>query len=421
MVELDGNIDRVTSRFLSRALDDAADQGAELVIVQLDTPGGLVTATRDMVRDIFASRVPVVAYVAPEGSRAASAGTFIVASAGVAAMAPATNIGAASVVGGQGEDLPETLERKANEDAAALMRSIAERRGRNAAALEDAVFKATAYSARQALELGIVDLIADDLDDLLVQLDGREIPVRGSTVTVSTGDVQVQHVDLNWFEEILAFLSEPTLAFLLLSLGGLALVIEILNFGAVVPGVVGIVLLMLGFAGLGQLPFSWAGVGMLVIAFALFVAEAHAPGFGFFGIAGAVALALGGLFLVGFFGSPGLPGSPELRVNRAVTIGVGVAAGLIVGALTWQLRRAATMTGYRSPHLHDTIVGGVGRVTRRLDPDGEVHVAGEFWSATLSAGETAEPDEIVRVTGSTGLTLEVELIDQREGQQQWPS
>ena len=205
-------------------------------------------------------------------------------------MAPATNIGAASVVGGQGEDLPETLERKANEDAAALMRSIAERRGRNAAALEDAVFKATAYSARQALELGIVDLIADDLDDLLVQLDGREIPVRGSTVTVSTGDVQVQHVDLNWFEEILAFLSEPTLAFLLLSLGGLALVIEILNFGAVVPGVVGIVLLMLGFAGLGQLPFSWAGVGMLVIAFALFVAEAHTPGFGFFGIAGAVAL-----------------------------------------------------------------------------------------------------------------------------------
>jgi membrane-bound serine protease (ClpP class) len=421
VVELDRSIDKVTSRFLSRALDDAADRGAELVIVRLDTPGGLATATRDMVRDIFASRIPVVVYVAPEGSRAASAGTFVAASAGVAAMAPATNIGAASAVGGQGEDLPKTLKRKANEDAAALLRSIAERRGRNAAALEAAVFEAKAYSAEQAVELGIVDLVADDLDDLLAQLDGREIPVRGSVVTVDTDDLRVRHVDLNWFEEILAFLSDPTLAFLLLSLGGLGLVIEILHFGAVVPGVVGLVLLVLGFAGVGQLPFSWAGVAMIGLALALFLAEAHAPGFGFFGIVGVGALVLGGLFLVGFFGSPGLPGSPEFRVNRAVIIGVGAAVGLIVGALTWQLRRAATIPGYQSPYRRDAIVGQVGRVTRRLDPVGEVHVAGEFWGATLPAGETAEADETVRVTGSTGLTLHVERIDQREGQRQWPS
>ncbi len=416
VVELGRNIDKVTSRFLSRALDDAADGGVELVVVRLDTPGGLVSATRDMVGDIFASRVPVVVYVAPEGSRAASAGTFVAASAGVAAMAPATNIGAASVVGGQGEDLPRTLRRKANEDAAALLRSIAERRGRNEAALEDAVFEARAYSAAQALELGIIDLVALDLDDLLTQLDGREIPVRGSTVTVNTDGALVRHVDFNWFEEILAFLSDPTVAFLLLSLGGLALVIEILNFGAVVPGVVGVVLLVLGFAGLGQLPFSWAGVAMIVVAFALFVAEAHAPGFGFFGIAGVAALVLGGLFLVGFFGSPDLPDSPRFRVNRAVIIGVGAVAGLMVGVLTWQLRRAATTPGYQSPYRSDAIVGQLGRVTRRLDPEGEVHVAGEFWGATLPAGETAEADESVRVTGSAGLTLHVERVDQREGQ-----
>ena len=421
VIELDRNIDKVTARFLSRALDDAGDRDVELVIVRLDTPGGLVTATRDMVSDIFASRVPVVVYVAPEGSRAASAGTFVAASAGVAAMAPATNIGAASVVGGQGADLPQTLKRKANEDAAALLRSIAERRGRNAAALEAAVFKATAYSAEEAVELGIVDLIADDLDDLLAQLDGREIPTRGSVVTVNTEDLRLRNVDLNWFEEILEFLSDPTLAFLLLSLGGLALVIEILNFGAVVPGVVGIVLLVLGFAGVGQLPFSWAGVAMIGLALALFLAEAHAPGFGFFGIGGVVALVLGGLFLVGFFGSPDLPGSPEFRVNRMVIIGVGVAAGLIVGALTWQLRRAATMPGYQSPSRRDAIVGQIGRVTRRLDPVGEVHVAGEFWGATLPAGETAEADETVRVTGTTGLTLHVERTNQKEGQRPWPS
>lgn len=416
VIELDRDIDKVTSRFLSRALDDAADRGAELVVVRLDTPGGLVTAMRDMVRDIFASRVPVVVYVAPEGSHAASAGTFVAASAGVAAMAPATNIGAASVVGGQGQDLPKTLKRKANEDAAALLRSIAERRERNAAALEAAVFESKAYSATQAVELGVVDLVADDLDDLLAQLDGRAIPVGGSAVTVDTDDLRVRHVDLNWFEEILEFLSDPTLAFLLLSLGGIALVIEIIHFGAVVPGVVGIVLLVIGFAGVGQLPFSWAGVAMIALAFAMFIVEAHAPGFGFFGVVGVGALVVGGLFLVGFFGSPGLPGSPEFRVNRAVIIGVGAAAGLIIGALTWQLRRAATMPGYQSPHRLDSIVGQIGRVTRRLDPVGEVHVAGEFWGATLPVGETAEADETVRVAGSTGLTLQVERIDQREGQ-----
>jgi membrane-bound serine protease (ClpP class) len=421
VIELDRNIDKVTSRFLSRALDDAADRGAVLVVVRLDTPGGLVTATREMVRDIFASRVPVVVYVAPEGSRAASAGTFVAAAAGVAAMAPATNIGAASVVGGQGADLPETLERKANEDAAALLRSIAERRGRNAAALEAAVFRAKAYSAVQAVELGVVDLVADNLDDLLAQIDGREIPVRGSVVTVDTDDVRIRHVDLNWLEELLEFLSDPTLAFLLLSLGGLALVVEILNFGAVVPGVVGVVLLVLGFAGVGQLPFSWAGVAMIALAVALFLAEAHAPGFGFFGVSGVVALVLGGLFLVGFFGSPTLPGSPEFRVNRAAIIAVGVAAGLIVGTLTWQLRRAATIPGYQSPSRRDAIVGQIGRVTRRLDPAGEVHVAGEFWSATLPAGGTAEVDEPVRVADSSGLTLQVERIDQPEGQRSWPS
>ncbi len=408
VIELDRNIDKVTSRFLSRALDDAADRGAELVVVRLDTPGGLVTAMRDMVRDIFASRVPVVVYVAPEGSRAASAGTFVAGSAGVAAMAPATNIGAASVVGGQGQDLPKTLKGKANEDAAALLRSIAERRGRNADALEAAVFKARAYSAEQAVRLGVVDLVADDLDDLLAQLDGREIPVRGSTVTVNTDNLRVRHVDLNWFEEILEFLSDPSIAFLLLSLGGLAVVIEILNFGTVVPGVLGIGLLVLGFAGVGQLPFSWAGIAMMGLAMALFLAEAHAPGFGFFGIAGVVALVLGGLLLVGFFGSPGLPGAPEFRVNRAVLISVGVAVGLVVGILTWQLRRAATMPGYQSPHRRDALVGQVGLVTRRLEPSGEVHVAGEFWGATLPAGETAEPGEPVRVTGSTGLTVQVE-------------
>jgi membrane-bound serine protease (ClpP class) len=419
VVELDGTIDNVTARFLSRALRQAGDDGAELVVVRLDTPGGLVSAMRDMVSDIFESRVPVVVYVAPEGARAASAGTFITAAGGVAAMAPATNIGAASVVGGQGEDLPETLERKATQDAAALLRSIADRRGRNSEALEAAVFEARSYSANEALQLGVIDLVADDLDDLLAQLDGREIPARGGAVTVRTGGAELRFVELNFFERVLAFLSDPTITFLLVTLGALAIMVEIFNFGAVVPGVLGISMLVLGFAGLGQLPFSWAGVAMIGLAMALFVAEVNAPGFGFFGIAGLIALVLGGLFLVGFFGTPALPDAPRFRVNRWVIASTGVLAALVVGLFAWQVRQAQHLPGYLSPLRRDAMIGRVGRVSGTLDPIGEIHVAGEFWRARLVAGETADVGTDVRVVDATGFELCVEPVadgDRAEGQ-----
>jgi membrane-bound serine protease (ClpP class) len=411
LIELDHQIDNVTARFLARALDEAADDGAELAVVRLDTPGGLLDAMRDMVRDILDARVPVVVYVAPSGARAASAGTFVTAAAGVAAMAPVTNIGAASVVGGGGEDLPDTLERKATQDAAALLRSIAEQRGRNAEALEAAVFEATAYSAVEAVELGIIDLIAADLDDLLAQLDGRTIPTAAGPQTVDTTDATVREIDLNVFERVLEVISDPTISFLLVTIGGLLLIIEIFNFGTVVPGVLGLTLLVLGFAGVGQLPFSWAGVALIVAALGLFVAEAHAPGFGFFGIAGAVALVLGGVFLVGFFGSPALPGTPSRSVNRWVIGVVAAFLGIVVTALAWQLRRSATMPGYVSPLSDQGLQGQLGRVTRRLDPEGEVHVSGEFWEARLATGGSAEVGTSVSVRRRHGLVLEVETVE----------
>jgi membrane-bound serine protease (ClpP class) len=411
VVELDRDINQVTARYLSRALDTATDDAAELVIIRLDTPGGLVDAMRDMVGDIFAARVPVVVYVAPSGARAASAGTFITAAAGFAAMAPATNIGAASVVDSSGDDLPDTLSRKANQDAAALLRSIADRRGRNADALQAAVFDAKAYSASEAVDLHIVDLVAEDMDDLLARLDGRAIPFNGGTRTVETSDARLRTIDLNFFEQLLDFLSNPTIAFLLVSLGGLLLVVEIFNLGMVVPGVLGVASLVLGFAGLGQLPFSWAGVAMIGIAMGLFVAEAHAPGIGFFGVAGTVALVLGGLFLVGFFGTPAAPGSPTPEVNRWVIAAVAGAIGATLTALAWQLRRAQTGPGYVSPLSHGALIGQTARVTRRLDPSGEVHVGGEFWEATLPPDEVAEIDEPVRVVGLNGLVLDVARLD----------
>jgi membrane-bound serine protease (ClpP class) len=410
VVELDRAIDNVSSRFLSRALtsDDAKD--AELVIIRIDTPGGLVTATRDMVGDIFSSRVPVVVFVAPEGARAASAGTFITAAGGVAAMAPATNIGAASVVGGQGEDLPETLSRKATQDAVAFLRSIADRRGRNADALAETVLEAKAYSAQEALDAGIIDVVSDDVRDLLRQIDGRTVPVRDGERTVHTEQVSLRFVEFNFFEQVLAFLSDPSVAFLLISLGGLGVVVELFNPGTIVPGVLGVVFLVLGFAGVGQLPFSWAGIVLIVLAMVFFFAEAQAPGIGFFGVLGTVALILGGLFLVGFFGAPELPGSPSLRVNRWVLTGVGIAAGAGVTWLAWQLQRARRMPGYVSPVARAAMIGQVARVTRRLDPTGEVHVAGEFWEATLPPGQEADEGKPVRIIDVTGYRLAVELV-----------
>ena len=410
VVELDRPIDNVTARYLSRALASDAARDAEVVIIRLDTPGGLSTAMRDMVGDIFSSTVPVVVFVAPEGARAASAGTFITAAAGVAAMAPATNIGAASVVGGQGEDLPETLGRKATQDAVAFLRSIAERRGRDADALAATVLTAKAYSAQEALEAGIIDLIADDLPDLLRQLDGRPIPAAAGERTVQTEGASVRVVELNFYERVLSFLSDPSIAFLLISFGGLAIIVELFNFGTIVPGVLGVVMLVLGFAGVGQLPFSWAGIVLILLAMVFFFVEIQAPGIGVFGVLGAVALVLGGLFLVGFFGAPELPGSPRLRVNRWVVAGIGITAAVVVTTLAWQLQRARRMPGYISPLAREAMIGQAASVARRLDPTGEVQLAGEYWEAVLPPDEHAEVGTLVRVVDVSGNRLDVELV-----------
>ncbi len=408
IVDLDGAIDKVTARFLSRALDDAAERGTELVVIRLDTPGGLLDATRDMVGDIFDSPVPVVVYVSPRGAQAASAGTFIAAAAGFTAMAPATNVGAAAVVGAAGEDLPDTMSSKATQDAAAFVRSIAQDRGRNVTALEATVLEAAAYSAEEAVDLGVADIMADDLSDLLRKLDGRAIPAAQGERVVETGGAVMRELKLNWVERILAFLSNPNVAFLFMSLGGLGLIVELWNPGTVVPGFLGVIFLVLGFAGLGQLPFSWAGVAMIGLAMILFFLEAQAPGIGFFGVTGTVSLCLGGLFLVGFFGAPGLPG-PSFRVSPWAYGSIGGAAGAFVLWLAWELRKARTMPAYQSATASGALAGQTARVTKRLEPSGEVHVGGEFWAAEMVSGAMAEMGDTVLVKSVEGLTLRVDF------------
>src|SRR5918996_3750330 len=388
VVELDSVIDKVSARFLERALDGAEEDGARLVVIRIDTPGGLLDATRDMVGDVFGSRVPVVSYVAPEGAQAASAGTFVASSAAFVAMAPATNIGAAAVVGAGGEDLPETLSRKATEDAAALIRSIAARRGRPVAPLEATVRQATSYSAGEAVDVGIADLVARDLDGLLTALDGRELATADGTVVVDTSSAAVERVEMSVFERILSFLADPNIAFLLISLGILALAVEIWSPGLRVPGAIGVVSLVLGFAGVGFLPFTWAALVLLGLAVLFFVLEALHPGIGLFGAFGTVSLVLGGLFMLG--GSE-LPGQ-ALEVSRWVLGGVGVVAVLLTALLVREMRLSHRVI-YVSPYAKERLVGELAQVTVRLAPRGEGRVAGETWTAELRSGGSAEIGE----------------------------
>jgi membrane-bound serine protease (ClpP class) len=406
VIELDGAIDKVSARFLGRALDEAKDEDAAVAVVRIDTPGGVLDATRQMVGDIFGSRVPVVAYVSPEGAQAASAGTFVATSAAILAMAPATNIGAAAVVGAGGEDLPKTLSKKATEDAAALIRSIADRRGRPAEALEATVREARSYSAREAVRLGIADLVTPDLDAIISELDGQRLESAEGQVTVHTADAHVHTIEMNLFERILSFVADPNVAFLLISLGSLALAVEIWSPGLWVPGAIGIVFLTLGFAGVGFLPFSWAAIVLLTLGVLFFVLEGLHPGVGLFGGFGTVCLVLGGLFMLG--GSE-LPGQ-ALEVSRYLLFGMAATTGLFTLLLLREMRLSHRPT-YVSPYARERVVGELAEVSVRLAPRGEVRLAGESWSAELRAAESAEVGERVRVAELSQLGLVVEPVE----------
>jgi membrane-bound serine protease (ClpP class) len=405
VVELDATIDKVSARFLRRALDEAEGDGATVAVMRIDTPGGLLDATREMVGTIFGADVPVVSFVAPEGAQAASAGTFVASAAALVAMAPATNIGAASVVGAGGEDLPETLSRKATEDAAALIRSIAARRDRPVAPLEATVRQATSYSALEAVDLGIADLVAPDLDRLLAELDGRTLETASGGRTVHTAGAAIRTIEMNVFERILSFLADPNIAFLLIALGALALAVEIWSPGLWVPGALGVLFLVLGFAGIGFLPFSWAAVVLLGLAVLFFVLEALNPGVGLFGAFGTAGLVLGGVFLLG--GSE-LPGQ-TLSVSPWLLAAVGVLAGLFTLLLVRELRLSHRPV-YVSPYARERLVGEVAEVTVRLAPAGEVRLAGETWGAELRGVGVAEVGERVRVADVAALGLVVEPV-----------
>lgn len=413
VLRLDDEIDKNHARYLHRGLESAQKAGAKLVIIEIDTPGGLVDAMRDMVRDILASQVPVVTYVAPQGARAGSAGAFISAAGHIAAMAPGTNIGASTPVGGGGEDLPRTLASKATNDAAALMRSIADERGRNADKLEKMVREAASYSAKEAVESNIVNLLADNMNDLLAKIDGMKVRVNGQDMLLQTQGVSCMEpraacaeIGQSLFEGFMDFIGNPNVAYILLALGGLGLFFEMLNPGLIAPGVIGGILLILAFLGLGNLAVNWAGVALVLLGVLLFILELHVSGFGILGIGSIISLILGAFLLFAPF-SPAPPTitGPRAHINPWVIVGLGSSFGVGVAAvvmLAWRGKREPPAVPPPS-----NLVGMVGRVVTPLNPTGIVQVAGESWTAEGEGGAAIPVDERVEVVGLGGLTLRV--------------
>ena len=410
VVEIDEPIQPSTARFINRVVNDAEDGGARFVVIRLDTPGGLYDSTRDIVETILESEIPVIVYVSPSGAQAASAGTFIATAGHITAMANGTNIGAAAPVDQRGGPLPEPLGSKATNDAAAFLRSIAVDRDRNAEALNDTVTKAQAYSASEALDKNVIDIVAKDLEQLLSTVDGRRVDLfDGSSYVIETSGVDLRTVDKTILERFLAIISNPNVAFLLLVIGAIGLFIEFLAPGLFAPGIIGVICLVMAFVAFGNLPVNWVGVGLIAFALLLMFAELKSPGVSFFGAGGVVSFVLGSVLLFGGF-TPGPIEGPSFRVNYWLIGGVTVGlAGLLIFVVRDILlaQKLEERQATRGITTAQTLVGTTGVVSAALAPAGMVFVGGEEWSAVSDTGDAIDEGAEVVVTEVDGLTLKV--------------
>ena len=404
VMTLRGPLTPAQAEYLDRVLRRAEQIAAEAIVLQLDTPGGSIDVMNRMVQSIRASAVPVVVYVAPAGAIAGSAGTILVLAGHVAAMAPQTALGAASPVGMQGEDLGETLEAKAKEILKAEVRSLAEGRGEAAIELAEAsVEEARAATAREALEAGLIDVVAEDLPSLIEQLDGRTVRLGGTERALHTEGAVVVDLPPTWIEQFLQTLTNPNIVLLLLSLGVQAVLIELSSPGGWVAGFLGVVSLAFGAYGLGVLPVNWFGLVFLATAFILFILEVKAPTHGALSAAGLASFIVGALVL---FNSPGVPDFQRVSVPLVVGVGLGT-GGLIFVAVGFALRaqRRPVTVGEK------VLIGRVGQARTPLVPSGMVQVAGELWSAELApgSGPVAAGDR-VEVVSVEGLRLRVRPV-----------
>ena len=413
VLTVDGAVGPASADYVVRGLAHAAAEGAQLVVLQMDTPGGLDTSMRQIIKAILASPVPVVAFVAPGGARAASAGTYILYASHVAAMAPGTNLGAATPVaiglgprddakddakddGAKGTAAPkDPMSRKAVSDAAAYIRGLAQMRGRNADWAEQAVRESVSLSATEALKLRVVDHVAADLPDLLKALDGRKINVLGREVILATGDAPRLAYEPDWRARLLGVITNPSVAIILMMIGIYGLFFEFSNPGFVAPGVIGGISLLVALYAFHLLPVSYAGLALIGLGIALMIAEGFVPSFGSLGIGGVIAFAIGAVILI----DTDMPGFGIPLSLVAFLAVLSVAFMVLVGSLALKARRRPVVTG------REALVGSVGEVLEVSAAGAWARVHGELWQ--VASREPLAPGAHIRVTGVDGLTLNV--------------
>ena len=396
-ISVDDTIQPISAEYVERAIEHARQTNADAVLIELHTPGGLVDSTREIIEKILASPVPVIVYVAPTGANAASAGFFILESSDIAAMAPGTNTGAAHPVTLGGEKMDDVMKTKVENDSAAFMRSFVGPRGRNVQLAESAVRESKSWTDREALQQHLIDIVAKDQDDLFRQISGRTIKrFDGKQVKLDLVGAKVDDLPMTLRQRILDFLLDPNIAFLVLAVGALALYAEFNHPGAVVPGVVGVIFILLALFALNLLPTRYAAFTLILAAFVLFILEAKFATHGILGLGGIACLTLGGLLLVD---GP----IPELRVKLWTALGVSIPLGVItvfLMTIALRARRNKVVTGEQG------LIGAVGEARTDLDPEGKVFVLGELWNAR-AASRVGMGDHVV-VRKVEGLELEVE-------------
>lgn len=386
----EGVINPVAAEYLHAAIAFAEEERAELLVFQLDTPGGLDTSMRTMIKDIISSQIPIGVYVFPSGGRAASAGVFITLAAHVAAMAPGTNIGAAHPVAMGGGKMDKVMKEKVENDAVAYIRSLAERRGRNAEWAEDAVLKSVSATGTQAKELGLIDFVVADLPELLQRLDGQEVKMGANTITLRTQNAMVKEFPMGWRLEALKAISDPNIAYALMTIGMIGLIAEMYNPGAILPGIVGAISLILAFYSLQSLPVNYAGVLLLLLGIVLLILEVTVTSFGLLAIGGVISMLLGSLLLMN-------DEFPYYQISWSVILPVvAMAAGFtfLVVRLGVKALRARTVTG------SEGMVGLVGLAKTNLAPDGKIFVHGEIWDAvSVEPVQAGNPIEVTKIDG----------------------
>ncbi len=415
LIEVRGAIGPVTQELVSRGIAEAEDNRAAMVILQLDTPGGLDHSMREIIKDILDAHVPVVTWVAPQGSRAASAGTYILYASHVAAMAPATNLGAATPVriGGlpgipsepsqpEAEKPPADgktdMERKIINDAIAYIKGLAKLRNRNEQWAEQAVREGASLSAEEALERNVIDLVADSLNDLLRQLDGREVNVRGRVVMLDTDAMVVERITPDWRSELLAIITNPNIAYLLMLIGIYGLILEFSNPGSILPGVTGAISLLLALHAFQVLPVNYAALALLAIGLAFMIAEIFVTSGGILGIGGVIAFTVGSIMLFD---------DDYLAVSIPM---IGGTALVGAGFMLWILRRFAALRRTQVVSGEEYMIGHIGTVREAFDARGRIDLDGENWIA--ETGVPLEAGQKVRVTAVDKLVLTVEPIEE---------